>query len=139
MRKALAMAFVAAAATVMTLVVSPVSNAAPPRPCWTVPATAHDPVFGRSPWTYTHTVSWCGDLRSFKSTTAPRLDTGSTDGSCVWQGIKDQSATLTDRSWTTFSMGEFQCTDGIGVHQVNPWVIVTAYPDGRYDVGSGTR
>lgn len=107
--------------------------------CFSLPATVHDPESGRGLWTYVHSVSWCGDQVSITSTVPPRIEVSTTGAACVWQGVKSQRTDLRATSWKTTSMGEFACTGPDGMlWQVNPWVIVTAYPNGGYDAETGT-
>jgi hypothetical protein len=102
--------------------------------CWSVPAVAYDSM---QLWSYTHTVSWCGDKASITLIGSPQIVPSTRDATCAWLGVKDQRTESSPTLLTTFSMGEFACAGRNGVEHVTPWVFVTAYPNGSSQVETG--
>ncbi|MCS7479387.1 hypothetical protein ACFFQW_25020 [Umezawaea endophytica] len=103
--------------------------------CWTTSARV---TAGQHPWTYLHTVSWCGDGTTVTSLTQ-RAEGTALDGTCTWQGAQETRTPRGDGSWETFSMGDFACrAKEVEVRHVNPWAVVVVHPNGDHEVDSGT-
>ncbi|MFD5091864.1 hypothetical protein ACFWMR_14765 [Amycolatopsis thailandensis] len=91
-------------------------------------------------WTYTYNLSWCADGGAVVWV-APAVTAKVHTPACRWVGrIEEAVRPIKDERgrWTAFDMSEFSCADSAGKeHGVNPWVVVTFEPAGRYDTTSG--
>ncbi|MBP2330325.1 hypothetical protein JOF56_010710 [Kibdelosporangium banguiense] len=83
-------------------------------------------------FTYIFRVSWCVEGKQITgiATEVVHEQDGKT---CTWTGRMEEwirRDQLTG-SWTAFDMSEFSCmkSDGSGTQAVNPWAMVTVYPD----------
>ncbi|MEO3752087.1 hypothetical protein [Streptomyces sp. B6B3] len=107
---------------------------APAAGCWELAEQLHYPTSDHPRWTYTHRVEWCGDGTSVTWWETPDPDIQVADDTCASEGVKERRETPGDPGWEMFSMGGLSCQDGAEPYQLNPWVTVTVYPDGEYEV-----
>lgn len=115
--------------------IAPAGAAAEPPPpgCWVSEPLELD---YNGLWTYTFSVSWCVEGTEIVRV-EPTVSHEEKSSACTWVGnIEESRRREPDSGLTLFYMSEFSCRigDGDETRGVNPWVIVTIYPDGRHTV-----
>ena len=106
--------------------------------CATTPWTAEVHLDYHGQWTYTYRVTWCVEDGTIRWV-LPAVSYDEKDGACTWVGSMEEWTRRDDPAtggWTTFNMSEFSCVtkEGPDRHGVNPWAIVSVYPDGTHRV-----
>jgi hypothetical protein len=128
------------AALFLALAMAPVAAAAVEEPgCWSASVKNEGWSGDRLLWTYTHTVTWCGDGTSITSVDPPVVEVDLLDKNCVWNGVTD-AWSGPPRGWSasTFSEGNVVCrSEDTTTRGMNPWVILTIYANGTHDTDMG--